>query len=242
MQSSQPSTLLYFDSEPPTREFTDYFSQFNVIIKHHNHIQYLPEKSATLFAILINDHLIEDNQFQILETLFHKFFAPIILLQEHLNERKRILALEQGVDDCITKPIHIRELHARITAINRRIEKNVTQVVSKKRECISFHIWHLYPASRQIFNDQHQELKLSTSEYNLLTAFLKQPQTILSREFLLQVMGHESSDTPLDRRIDIQVSRLRHKIEPNSKKPLLLKTIRNVGYIFTGEVTTTNDE
>lgn len=243
MQPVQPSILLYCDREPPTQELTDYFSQFNIIIKHHQSIYSLPEKPSVLFAILMTDHLmIKDEACLILDTLFHKFCAPIILLQENLDEEKCIQALEQGVDDCITKPIHVRELDARITAINRRVDKNHGLVVCKKRECFSFYTWKFYPASRQIFNCQQEELKLSNSEYDLLTVFLKQSQTILSRKYLLQMMGLTVLDNPSDKRIELQISRLRHKIEPNSKKPTLIKTLRKIGYIFIGEVVTSFED
>ena len=93
-----------------------------------------------------------------------------------------------------------------------------------------------YPASRQVFDEQNQELQLSVGEYDLLYTFVQQPQRVLDREFLLQVTKN-SDLNPFDRRIDVQISRLRQKIEVDTKQPDLIKTIRNGGYMFTAPVT-----
>ena len=139
-----------------------------------------------------------------------------------------------GADDFVIKPLYPRELHARIGAISRRVTR-AQQKNSVGKEVLMFTNWRLYPASRQIFGENNQELQLSAGEYDLLFAFVHQPQRVLDREFLLQVTKN-SDLNPFDRRIDVQISRLRQKIELDKKKPALIKTIRNGGYIFTPRV------
>lgn len=111
----------------------------------------------------------------------------------------------------------------------------------QEKEILVFVNWRLYPASRRVFNNENdQELVLSAGEYDLLLTFVQQPQRVLDREHLLQITKN-SDLNPFDRRIDVQISRLRQKIEIDAKKPVLIKTIRNGGYMFTAPVTITKE-
>lgn len=231
MLSSQ--CLFIIDNNHQDQQVTNYFTQFGFTIIHYNDLTQLEQSKENPTAILINWKVLPHTSMNLKER-FDCFHAPLIVISDTPNEEIGIKMLENGADDFIVKPINPRELHARITAINRRIQKLVT-VQEHEKEVLSFNNWHLYPSSRQLFNDKNEELKLSASEYNLLLAFLRQPQQVLGREFLLQLTKN-SDLNPFDRRIDIQISRLRQKIEPNTKKPLLIKTIRNGGYMFTAQV------
>ena len=120
-------------------------------------------------------------------------------------------------------PTSIPELHARICAITRRVQWS-TQAVNHEKEVLTFANWRLYPTSRRLFSG-HREQPISAKEYDLLLAFVRHPQRILDRDYLshmTQCSGHR----PLDRRIDVQICRLRNKIEVDAKKPVLIKTIR----------------
>lgn len=225
--------LFIIDNTPQDQEVTHYFTQFGFTIIHYHDLTQLEQTKANPTALLINWKILQHTSMN-LKTLFDCFHAPLIVISDTPNEEIGIKMLENGADDFIVKPINPRELHARITAINRRIQKSF-KIQDYEKEVLAFNNWHLYPASRQLFNDKNEELKLSASEYNLLLAFLRQPQQILGREFLLQLTKN-SDLNPFDRRIDIQISRLRQKIEPDTKKPLLIKTIRNGGYMFTAQV------
>lgn len=225
--------LFIIDNKPQDLQISNYFIQFGFTLIHYHDLKQIDQSNEKPAALLINWQVLQDTSIN-LKTLFDYFHAPLIVISDMPNEEIGIKMLENGADDFIVKPINPRELHARITAINRRIQKSF-KVLSNEKEVFSFNNWHLYPASRQLFNDKNEELKLSASEYNLLLAFLRQPQQVLGREFLLQLTKN-SDINPFDRRIDIQISRLRQKIEPGTKKPLLIKTIRNGGYIFTAQV------
>ena len=231
MLSSQ--CLFIIDNTPQEQQINNYFTQFGFTIIHYHNLKQLEQSKEKPAALLINWQVLQHPLIN-LKTLFDCFHAPLIVISDTPNEKIGIQMLENGADDFIIKPINPRELHARITAINRRIQKSFkTQDYDK--EVFAFNNWHLYPASHQLFNDKNENLKLSTSEYHLLLAFLRQPQQVLSREFLSQLTKN-SDLNPFDRRIDIQISRLRQKIEPNTEKPSLIKTIRNGGYMFTAQV------
>lgn len=225
--------LFIIDNTPQDQRVSNYFTQFGFKIIHYADLAQLDQSTEKPVALLINWQLLQNSPMS-LKTLFEYFHAPLIVISDTQSEEIGIQMLESGADDFIVKPINPRELHARITAINRRIQK-IFKVQQDEKEVFVFNNWHLCPASRQLFNDKNEELKLSASEYNLLLAFLRQPQQVLGREFLLQLTKN-SDLSPFDRRIDIQISRLRHKIEQDTKKPLLIKTIRNGGYLFTAQV------
>ncbi len=217
--------LLIIDDMPIEDTFRDYFANFGFTIEQKTRLADFDPESKSLAALLINYSLIETNLVTV-NALYHQYPVPIIIISNTANEEVCVQMLEAGADDFIVKPIHPRELHARISAINRRVNRAIHSSENEK-EVLLFANWRLYPGSRQIFCDNH-ELLLSPKEYNLLLAFVRQPLHTLSREFLLQITkNHDSS--PLDRRIDVQISRLRQKIEFDAKQPELIKTVRNGG-------------
>lgn len=176
-----------------------------------------------------------------LRMLYNRFPVPLIILSDIRDEMACVTLLEQGADDFIVTPVNPRELHARINAITRRIPHGAPPTeqedVESGKEVLLCDDLQIYPASRQVFV-KNQEIFLSTGEYALLLAFVRQPQCILSRHFLSQAM--KSTDfQPLDRRVDVQISRLRHKLEPTTNASTLIKTVRNVGYLFTARIITT---
>lgn len=225
--------LFIIDNAPEDQLFTNYFKQFGfTIVQEHSPAELYQHKEKPM-ALLINCQILLSNH-AALKTLLEHFHAPILVISDTKNDEMSINMLENGADDFLIKPLNPREVHARITTINRRIQKTY-KTQDNEKEILSFNNWHLYPASRQLFNDKNEELMLSTGEYNLLLTFLRHPQQILGRETLLQITKNSDLNV-FDRRIDIQISRLRQKIEPNAKKPMLIKTIRNGGYIFTAGV------
>lgn len=162
--------------------------------------------------------------------LFETGQVSIIVTDAKFQEKYCVDALNNGADDYITIPINPRELHARIKAISRRITQK------PKHEKLQFEGWLLDFGSRTLKNAKQQEVNLSINEFELLATLVKNPQRIMSRDELYET-ANELALAPFDRRIDIQISRLRQKIETNPKKPVLIKTVRCGGYLFTGHVT-----
>lgn len=165
---------------------------------------------------------------------------PIIMISGKGDTIDRVVGLELGADDYISKPFHLREVLARIRAVLRRSEglqdpvaNNMPQ--SAKRGRFIFDGWALDQAWRELTDESGTVHELTTAEFNLLEIFLARPGHVLSRD---TIMDHlKGADwSPVDRTIDNLVARLRKKIEADPNAPRLVKTVRGVGYVFTGDV------
>ena len=160
---------------------------------------------------------------------------PVILLTAKSEEMDRILGLEIGADDYVTKPFSPRELLARIKAVLRRTSSGGAQVHGPDGEGLAFGPWILRTAERELVGQDGVATPLSTGEYNLLHAFLTHPRRVLSRDQLLDLaQGRELN--AFERSVDNQVSRLRRKIEVDPTDPKLIKTVWGGGYQLTAEV------
>jgi two-component system OmpR family response regulator len=163
--------------------------------------------------------------------------VPIIMLTALDGDTDKIVGLEVGADDYVTKPFVQRELLARVKAVLRRtVEPLRAPTRSECRPMLSFAGWCLDVARRELRSDKSGVLLLSGGEFDLLLAFAEHPQEVLTREKLNQLASGSSRDA-YDRTIDVQVSRIRHKLEEDPKNPALIRTVRNGGYVFTAAVT-----
>lgn len=160
---------------------------------------------------------------------------PVIMLTAMAEETDRVIGLEMGADDYLTKPFNPRELLARIKAVLRRTNSLPVARGQLTSERLRFDRWVLDTGQRELIDEDGIVLPLSTAEFLLLSAFVQHPKMVLSRDQLLDLTrGREAS--AFDRSIDNQVSRLRRKIEVNPKNPELIKTVWGGGYSFTPEV------
>lgn len=159
---------------------------------------------------------------------------PIIMLTAMGEETERIIGLEMGADDYLPKPCSPRELLARIRSVLRRTRSTATSQ-SQRARILVFEGWQLDLARRRLKSPDGFIVDLSPTEFELLAAFAEHPQQVLSRDQLLD-LAHGRGAAPFDRTIDIQVSRLRRKIEPDPKSPELITTVRGGGYLFTPSV------
>ncbi len=160
---------------------------------------------------------------------------PIILLTALGEETDRIVGLEMGADDYLPKPFNPRELLARIKAVLRRADGLPSGRDREAPATLAFEGWHLDPATRELRSADGVLTTLSSGEFDLLLAFAEHPQRVLTRDQLLDLTRGRSAQL-FDRSIDVQLSRLRRKIEADPKVPTLIKTVRNEGYIFTARV------
>ena len=162
--------------------------------------------------------------------------VPIIMLTALAEETDRIIGLEMGADDYVTKPFAPRELLARIKAVLRRAQSlpyRPGAVAPLGR--LRFDRWLFDPAARELLDEAGTVVPLSTGEFLLLSALLQHPGLVLSRDQLLDLTrGREAA--PFDRSVDNQVSRLRKKLERDPKNPALIKTHWGGGYSFAGRV------
>lgn len=161
--------------------------------------------------------------------------VPIILLTAMTTDTDRVVGLELGADDYVTKPFNPRELVARVKAILRRAAILPPALRHQMPTTFRFAGWTL-DAKRRVFLSPDGALtELTSGEFDLLLAFVEHPQRVLSRDQLLD-LAHGRSSQAFDRSIDVQVSRLRRKIELNPQEPLLIKTVRSEGYLMTADV------
>jgi two-component system, OmpR family, response regulator len=160
---------------------------------------------------------------------------PIIFLTAMAEETERIIGLEIGADDYLTKPFNPRELLARIKAVLRRVNSLPPQRDKLKAKAIRFDRWLLNVGRRELMNAEGVGVPLSTAEFRLLKAFLDHAGLVLTRDQLLDLTAGRAAEA-FDRSIDNQVSRLRKKIELDPKTPILIKTHWGGGYSFTAEV------
>lgn len=164
--------------------------------------------------------------------------VPIIMLTAISEDIDRIIGLEMGADDYLSKPFNPRELLARMKAILRRSITGAIEAkekIKKNSRVFEFSGWTLNRIERRLYSPEQVEISLSTGEYNLLLAFLERPHQVLSRDQLLDLTRNRPAG-PYDRSIDIQISRLRHKIEEDHKNPQIIKTVRGGGYVLSTEV------
>ncbi|OGT32580.1 MAG: DNA-binding response regulator [Gammaproteobacteria bacterium RIFCSPHIGHO2_02_FULL_39_13] len=166
--------------------------------------------------------------------------VPIIMLTAIGEEVDRIVGLEMGADDYLNKPFHPRELLARIKAVLRRAQNSAYEKVSNKNPIYHFAGWKLDTGARRLISPDQLEVSVTSGEYDLLIVFLEHPQAVLSRDHLLDATKNRLAE-PFDRSIDIQISRLRHKIEEDIKNPTILKTVRSGGYVLVAPVETHHD-
>jgi DNA-binding response OmpR family regulator len=166
---------------------------------------------------------------------------PIIMLSEKDDVVDRVAGLELGADDYVPKPFHLRELLARIRSLLRRREQDAEPAGEATEACdgddarLRFSGWVLNVRRRELLSPDGAIVDLSAGEFNLLAALAQRPNRVLSRDQLLDIVYNREANL-FDRSIDVQVGRLRRKIESDPKRPSLIKTVRGAGYMFNTSV------
>ncbi len=160
---------------------------------------------------------------------------PVIMLTAMAETTERVIGLEIGADDYVTKPFEPRELLARIKAVMRRTHSLPFQKEALSANKFRFDNWILDVDRRELIGKDELAIPLSTAEFKLLTVFIQHPQIVLNRDQLLDFTRGKEANV-FDRSIDNQVSRLRKKIEADPKKPTLIQTVWGGGYKLAAEV------
>ncbi|WP_249976020.1 response regulator [Vreelandella olivaria] len=185
----------------------------------------------TKFDMLILDIMLPDEDgIAICKRIREHSNISIIMLTAITELPDRILGLELGADDYVAKPFDPRELLARIRAVLRRTSQRSYTHTSTPH--FHFNNWKLEIGKRELRNENNTLIPISGGEFELLLTFVNHPGKVLSRNQILDLTKGATYDV-FDRSIDVLISRLRRKIEPNPKYPKLIKTVRNSGYIFT---------
>lgn len=167
---------------------------------------------------------------------------PVIVVSGKSDTTEKIVCLEMGADDYMTKPFEMRELSARIKAVLRRANTGPSTGAgtsggeASSPERVRFGPWTMDRARFQIFDDSNISGELTTGEYRLLEAMVDTPNKVMTRERLFE-LTRESDYDSFDRAVDIQIGRLRKKLRDDPKEPHYIKTVRGVGYMFCGDIT-----
>src|ERR1700738_2374349 len=227
--------VLVVDDDPAVRHLiSDYFGQHGIqTVSAMGRSAVARQLSGgDTSAIILDLHLGQDNGLDLLREIRSGSDVPVVILTgRSRDEVDCVVGLELGADDYLTKPFGIRELYARFRAVlRRRLNGWSLRARDVERGGYKFGGWRLDRRSRRLIDPQGRPVTLSKSEYALLLAFLDAPERPLSREYLLQATRlHEDI---FDRSIDVQVLRLRRKLEADPKVPRVIKTERGVGYVF----------
>jgi two-component system OmpR family response regulator len=162
--------------------------------------------------------------------------VPVLMLTARSEETDRIIGLEMGADDYLTKPFAVRELLARIRSVLRRARMLPPNLqVTEAVQFLEFGDWKLDTTARHLLDAQGTMVALSGAEYRLLRVFLDHPQRVLTRDQLLNLTQGRDADQ-FDRSIDLLVSRLRQRLQDDAREPRYIKTLRSEGYVFSATV------
>jgi len=184
-------------------------------------------------VVVLDLRLDGEDGMQLARTLREASEIPIIIVSGRKDEADRVMALELGADDYITKPFSPRELLARVRAVVRRHKSAAGTLPARheKRRAYRFAGWELNLRTRRLTGPESKRVELSNGEFSLLQAFCAAPQRALSREQLLDLSRLHNTEV-YDRSIDVQILRLRRKLEVNPARPDFIKTQRGMGYLF----------
>jgi two-component system, OmpR family, response regulator len=184
------------------------------------------------FDLVVLDVMLPDEDgLSICQRLRQRSSIPIIMVTARGEAIDRILGLELGADDYVTKPFNSRELIARIRALLRRAAGETSAGPSRPRP-MTFSGWRIDPTTRELHDPTGLKITLTSTEFDLLLGFCRNAGRVLSREQLTEFV-HGSLTGSIERSIDVHISRIRQKIEPDPKERSMIKTVRLGGYVFT---------
>jgi two-component system OmpR family response regulator len=234
-----PHLLIVDDDEDILSLLTNFFSK-------HCHPVTVASDGAAMFAaleersidlVILDLMLRGEDGFSLCRQLRATSRVPIIMLTAMADHTDRVVGLEVGADDYLTKPFDQRELLARVKAVLRRTAGSAAPATpTETRPALCFANWRLDVTRRELRSEDDTLVVLSGGEFDLLLAFVEHSQRVLTRDQLLD-LSRGASHAAYDRSIDVQVSRLRYKLEADPKNPALIRTVRNGGYLFAPKVT-----
>ncbi|WP_271079281.1 response regulator [Aurantiacibacter sp. MUD61] len=237
--ADDPVKLLLVDDEPALRQpLAEYLSRQGFVVKEAEDAA--KARSALLDwtpdLVLLDIMMPGEDGLSLCRHLVETKGLPVILLTAKGEATDRIVGLEIGADDYVVKPFEPRELVARIRSVLRRVAKSGAEGAASESEAhYEFEGWQLDPLKRRLTDPDGTVVPISSAEFRLLTAFLEHPRQVLDRDRLLDmVQGREAH--LFDRAVDNQVSRLRRKIEEDSRDPKFIQTVWGGGYRFASDV------
>ena len=186
--------------------------------------------------VLLDLGLPGEDGLALMRSLRDESSAAVVVVTGRGETVDRIVGLEVGADDYISKPFDVREVGARVRSVLRRtLDRNPRSASAGQSDVVRFAGWTLDLGARRLESPRGAEVELTTGEFGLLAALVGAPGRVLSRDELLEATRNREAG-PFDRTIDVQVGRLRRKIEADPQHPELIKSVRGAGYVFTSKV------
>jgi DNA-binding response OmpR family regulator len=236
---SIPRHILVVDDDADLRQMVaDYLTEHDLRVTGAADGASMREAIAreVVDLVLLDLKLSSEDGMMLARELRESSNVPIIILTGRKDDVDRIMGLELGADDYLTKPFNLRELLARIRAILRRTHSHpAAHVQGRVPQAFRFGDWELDLRSRRLTSNEGERVELTHAEFALLAAFLGAPERILSREQLLE-LSRGNDENVFERSIDVQILRLRRKIELDPSRPKLIRTERGAGYLFNAQV------
>ena len=237
MDQSEPVRLLLVDDEATLREpLADYLVRQGFVVDQAGSAAEARTRlrDTPPDLVLLDIMMPGEDGLSLCRHLAESQAIPTILLTARGEATDRIVGLEIGADDYVTKPFEPRELVARIRSVLRRASKGAAAATEEEHDFL-FDGWRLDPLKRKLTDPEGAVVAISSVEFRLLMAFLEHPRQVLDRDRLLDmVQGREAH--LFDRAVDNQISRLRRKIEADSRNPTLIQTVWGGGYMLAADV------
>jgi two-component system, OmpR family, response regulator len=236
---STPSHLAVLDDEADITRLLGHYLGSNGfrVSQVHSGVALMELMARDAPALVLLDlGLPGEDGFAIARQLREHWRCGLVIVTGRGDAVDKVVGLEVGADDYVTKPFDLRELLARVRAVMRRLEPapaNHAPVAAPaaERSKLRFAQWELDTAARQLRDAQGRDVPLTTGEFDLLSVFARSPGRVLSRDYLLEHTRGRSAG-PFDRTIDVQIGRLRKKLELDPEDPQIIKSVRGAGYIL----------
>ncbi len=246
METIKPTSILLVDDEPTLREpLADYLAAQGFAVTQADSAARArtllaetdsdPRHKARPDIVLLDIMMPGEDGLSLCRHLVEARALPVIFLTARTEATDRIVGLELGADDYIVKPFEPRELVARIRTVLRRVARGGGAETLVEDWHYAFEGWRLDPLKRKLTDPDGVTIPISTAEFRLLRALLDHARQVLDRDRLLDMVQGRSAHL-FDRAVDNQVSRLRRKIESDTRQPQLIQTVRGGGYCFAAEV------
>lgn len=236
--------LLCVDDDIDVNELiSNYFSQygFHVICVQTGEAMRDAVASGGIDVVLLDLGLPGEDGLDLARYLREHWNGPVIIVSGRGETIDRVVGLEVGADDYVTKPFDLRELLARVKTVMRRVSgenhETTPAAVTGNGESAKylFEGWTLDKGARRLARPDDAEVTLTRGEFDLLLALVERPQRVVSRDQLMDII-HNRDAGPFDRSIDVQIGRLRKKLDDDPQQPRIIKAVRGLGYQFIAEV------
>lgn len=236
-QPLRPHLLIVEDDHEITELLRRYFSaqEFTVSVAEHGAAMRSIIATQSIDVVLLDLGLPGEDGFTLTRYLREHWKGAIIIVTGRGESIDRVVGLELGADDYVTKPFDLRELLARVRSVLRRTVETGSAGANTVGDNIRFAGFSMDTSARVLTDPQGAVVPLTSGEFALLSTFLAHPQQVMSRDDLMSQI-HGRNTGPYDRAIDVQIGRLRRKIEIDATNPLLIKSVRGAGYLFSARI------